>query len=49
MNCSPEQIKDILALVAPYGVGGFILVLAIIFKDAVTEVIKTVLSWFKRK
>ena len=48
MNCSPENIKDILTFLTPYGAGGIILFLLIYYKDAVTEIIKTILSWFKK-
>lgn len=48
MNCSPENIKDIITFLTPYGAGGIALFFLIYYRRVVEEFFSTLFSWFKK-
>ena len=48
MTRSPEQIKDIISFLTPYGAGGLILFLLLYFKEVVVGFFNMIFSWFRK-
>jgi len=50
MECSPDQIRDLIDIIKPYGITGAAFVVLYLFRDTVSHFFKAIIDLiFKRK